>query len=164
MSFHLAARLGTIGVLILLLLIPVAMIDGLISERQALRDQVLADIARSSSSAQRLSGPILVAPYRKTVREWVMRPDTREHVQEEREVSGRLYFLPDRFALDAKLANRGAGARHPSGPPVSSLMVGSVVIFRYRPSGAWLRNGRTINSTPPFSPWASATFAALATA
>ena len=103
MSFHLAARLGTIGVLILLLLIPVAMIDGLISERQALRDQVLADIARSSSSAQRLSGPILVAPYRKTVREWVMRPDTREHVQEEREVSGRLYFLPDRFALDGSL-------------------------------------------------------------
>ena len=45
MNRNLTFKLGAIGLLILLLLIPLLMISGLISERQSLRDSVLDDIA-----------------------------------------------------------------------------------------------------------------------
>ncbi len=69
MNRTLAYKLGAIALLILLLLIPLLMIDGLIRDRQEVRDGVLQDIARSSSYSQRLTGPLLVVPYRRAVRE-----------------------------------------------------------------------------------------------
>ena len=46
MNRNLAIKLGVIGVLIMLLMIPLLLIGGMVSDRQALRDGVLADIAR----------------------------------------------------------------------------------------------------------------------
>lgn len=57
-------KLFAIGVLAVLLLIPLLMIRGTIAERQHYRNQVLADVARSYSGEQTLSGPVLVRPYR----------------------------------------------------------------------------------------------------
>ncbi len=68
MNKNLTIKLGAIALLILLLLIPLLMIDGIIDDRQQLRDGVLEDIARSSSYSQQLSGPVMVVPYRKVVR------------------------------------------------------------------------------------------------
>lgn len=103
MNRTLAYKLGAIALLILLLLIPLLMIDGLIRDRQEVRDGVLQDIARSSSYSQRLTGPLLVVPYRRTVREWVTEEKTEKRVLQEREQRGELYFLPDRFALDGQM-------------------------------------------------------------
>ena len=99
MHRSLAIKLGLIGLLIILLMIPILMIDGMIEERQGLRDGVLQDIARSSSYSQKLTGPVLVVPFRKTVREWKTNSKTGQRYLEENEQRGRLYFLPDRFAL-----------------------------------------------------------------
>ena len=96
-------KLGAIALLILLLTIPLTMIGGLVNERQAQRDRVVEDIARSSSYRQQLTGPLLVLPYRKLVRSWNTRPATGERYQEEREQRGRLYFLPERFVLDGDI-------------------------------------------------------------
>lgn len=96
-------KLGAIALLVLLLSIPLLMIGGLVAERQALRDGVVEDIARSSSHAQQLTGPLLVVPYRKLVRSWNTHPVSGERQLEEREQRGRLYFLPERFALDGDL-------------------------------------------------------------
>ena len=63
MHRSLAIKLGLIGLLIILLMIPILMIDGMIEERQGLRDGVLQDIARSSSYSQKLTGPVLVVPF-----------------------------------------------------------------------------------------------------
>jgi len=102
MNRSLAIKFGAIALLMLLLLVPLMMIDGLIRERQYLRDGVLEDIARSSSNSQLISGPVLVVPYRQTVREW--KTDAKgKRIQESKEVSGRLYLLPDRFELDGKV-------------------------------------------------------------
>lgn len=102
MNRGLAIKLGAIALLMLLLLVPLMMIDGVITERQRLRDGVLEDIARSSSYSQQLNGPLLVVPYRQTVREW--KTDAKgERYQQSSEVSGRLYFLPERFELDGKV-------------------------------------------------------------
>jgi len=103
MNRNLAVKLGTIAALIILLLIPLLMIDGLISGRQTQRDAVLDDIARSSSFSQRLTGPILVVPYRKNVRLWKTNAQTNERYLETAEQRGYLYFLPERFELDGKV-------------------------------------------------------------
>ena len=49
MNRSLLFKLGAIALLILLLLIPLLMINGIIGDRQYTRDTVLEDIARSSS-------------------------------------------------------------------------------------------------------------------
>jgi inner membrane protein len=111
MNKNLTIKLGAIALLILLLLIPLLMIDGIIDDRQQLRDGVLEDIARSSSYSQQLSGPLMVVPYRKVVRTWKTNEKTSQRYEELGEERGRLYFLPERFELDGQvqteLRNRG---------------------------------------------------------
>lgn len=111
MNRNLAIKLGVVAVLIVLLMIPLLLIGGMVTDRQRLRDAVLADIAHSSSGEQRLLGPLLVVPYRKTVREWKTNEKTGERYLEERECRSRLYFLPEQFQLDGTIVteqrNRG---------------------------------------------------------
>jgi inner membrane protein len=102
MNRTLFIKLGTIGLLMLLLLIPISMIEGTISERQEHRDQVLADIAQSSSTSQQITGPVLVVPYTKTVREVQMRNNERH--EEKKTVGGWLYFLPENFEFNGNMA------------------------------------------------------------
>ncbi|WP_439863873.1 cell envelope integrity protein CreD [Pseudomonas antarctica] len=103
MNRSLLFKLGAIALLILLLLIPLLMINGIIADRQYARDSVLEDIARSSSYSQRLTGPVMVVPYRKVVREWKLNEKLNKRYEETREVRGRLYFLPEHFALDGQV-------------------------------------------------------------
>lgn len=103
MNRSLTLKLGAIALLIVLLLIPLLMIDGMIQDRQQLRDGVLEDIARSSSYSQQLTGPIMVVPFRKVVRTWKTNEKTNQRYQEIGEQRGRLYFLPERFELDGKV-------------------------------------------------------------
>ena len=103
MNRSLTLKLGAIALLILLLLIPLLMINGVIQDRQQLRDIVLEDIARSSSYSQQLSGPLMVVPYRKVVRTWKLNEKTNQRYQEVGEERGRLYFLPERFELDGQV-------------------------------------------------------------
>jgi inner membrane protein len=103
MNRSLTLKLGAIALLILLLLVPLLMINGVIQDRQQLRDGVLDDIARSSSFSQQVSGPLMVVPYRKVVRTWKTREKTNERYQDISEERGRLYFLPERFELDGQV-------------------------------------------------------------
>lgn len=92
----------TIGLLMLLLLIPIGMIGSSIDERQAYSESVVRDIARSSSYNQTLVGPILVVPYTKTERYWTSNAQL-QRVLEERQVYGELHFLPDLLRLNGTL-------------------------------------------------------------
>jgi inner membrane protein len=74
------------------------MIGGLIDERQSLRDDVLRDIARSSSFEQQISGPMVVVPYRKYERRWIEKDG--QSVQETYTLNGNLYFLPETMDAD----------------------------------------------------------------
>ncbi|MFP3676113.1 cell envelope integrity protein CreD [Pseudomonas sp. SIMBA_041] len=103
MNRSLTLKLGAIALLILLLLIPLLMINGLIQDRQQRRDGVLEDIARSASFSQQLSGPLMVVPYRKVVRTWKLNEKTNQRYQDIGEERGRLYFLPERFELDGQI-------------------------------------------------------------
>ena len=103
MNRQLGIKLGAIALLIVLLLIPLLMIDGLVDERQNYRDEVLQDIARSASYSQQLTGPLVVVPYTRTIRAWRLDKASQQRVLQEREVRGRLYFLPEVFSLDGQM-------------------------------------------------------------
>ena len=64
MSKSLFSKLLFIGVLMCLLLVPLQMLTGLVSERQSQRQSVLSDIAQSASGPQQVAGPVVVVPYR----------------------------------------------------------------------------------------------------
>jgi inner membrane protein len=98
----LAFKLGAIGLLVALLILALSTIGRLVVERQARRDGVIQDIARSSSGEQLLTGPILIVPYEKTVREWRENDRGERHV-EEHEVSGQLHLLPESFRLEGDM-------------------------------------------------------------
>lgn len=53
--------------LTLAILVPLAMIRGVIHEREAYRAQAVASVARSVAGRQSFAGPVLVVPYRETV-------------------------------------------------------------------------------------------------
>jgi inner membrane protein len=91
-----------ICLLMLMLLIPIGMIGNSINERQAYSESVVRNIAQSSSYDQTLTGPVLVVPYTKMVRKWVVN-DRSERILEERTVNSELYFLPELLRLNGKL-------------------------------------------------------------
>ena len=56
-------RILLMGFIVLLLQIPIGLLFGIISERQASRDEAVADITGTWGREQHLVGPILVVPY-----------------------------------------------------------------------------------------------------
>ncbi|SEL35281.1 inner membrane protein [Atopomonas hussainii] len=103
MTRTLGFKVLTIVGLVFFLLIPLTMIDGLVSSRQYLREGVERDIARSSSYAQQITGPILVVPFVEIKRTWRQDPQTGERYEDVKEFSKRLYFLPEQLQLDGQL-------------------------------------------------------------
>jgi inner membrane protein len=57
-------KIISIGILILLLLIPAAMIQNLISERQSRRDTVVKEISQKWGANQTITGPFITIPYK----------------------------------------------------------------------------------------------------
>lgn len=95
-------KLLTIGLLMLLLLVPISMIGSSIDERQRYSESVVHEIAKSSSYSQTLTGPVLVVPYRKT--EYLTTQTAPGGNRTEvREVNGELYFLPELLRLNASM-------------------------------------------------------------
>lgn len=95
-------RIGAILLLCVLLLWPMEMIRGLIRERQALRDQVLHDVARSEAGTQTLTGPLIIVPFTRTVREEQLDRDSQPVIVT-REIVGELRLLPAVLNIDGEL-------------------------------------------------------------
>lgn len=108
-------KLLTIGLLMLLLLIPLAMIGNSIDERKQYSESVVQDIAKSSSYSQTITGPVLVIPYIKTERIAYLN-EKKERVFEEKEIKGKLHFLPELLrvdtAMNTELRKRGIYRAH----------------------------------------------------
>jgi inner membrane protein len=103
MNRHLFFKIAAIFLLLGLLLIPMVRIHFLVEARQKLRDEVVQDIARSAGYAQTITGPVLVVPYSRTLREWEeARDGSRREVT--RVVEGRLHLLPGDFDLKGSLS------------------------------------------------------------
>lgn len=103
MNFRLFFKIGAIFLVALLLLLPVAQIRDLVSEREQTRDAVVADMARSTGYAQTVTGPLLVVPYTRTVRSWSDEREGEPRRLLETVIAGQLTFLPADFELSGTL-------------------------------------------------------------
>ena len=83
-------KLTFIAVLILVLLIPQALIDGLIHERSSRQDQAIKTVSDQYSGEQLIQGPVLVIPYREQVTE-----TDAQGKQQTKEVTENLFILPN---------------------------------------------------------------------
>jgi inner membrane protein len=95
-------KIASILVLTILLLIPMVRIQELIRERQALRDGVVQDIARSAAYAQSLTGPLLIVPYSRKLHEQQL-DASQKPVTVTREVAGELRLLPATLDVGGRL-------------------------------------------------------------
>lgn len=68
-------KAAAIGALVLVLLVALSMVQGVVNERRALKQQVEMNIAETSAGPQKLKEPVLVIPYRERVTEW--EPDSK---------------------------------------------------------------------------------------
>ena len=90
-------KLLGVGALVLVLLIPLAMITGVLRERLERRNEAVADITSSWGREQNVIGPMLGIPYQykfKTVKE-VPAPDGKvERREVEETATANAYFCP----------------------------------------------------------------------
>jgi len=90
-------KLIFIGVLALLLLIPSAFIQNLVTERASRQDEMAKEVSDSWSASQIIKGPVLVIPYRKGI----SITDTTKQAPVE-----NLYILPDNLHIKAGLSTQ----------------------------------------------------------
>jgi len=92
-------KLISIGVLILILLIPTSMLTSLIYERQGIRDNAIAEVSSKWGNAQTFGGPGLSIPYSTIIKDEKGQSET---------VIRYAHFLPDKIKIDGVIA----GATH----------------------------------------------------
>jgi len=99
-------KLLGVGALVLVLLIPLAMITGVLRERLGRRNEAVADITSSWGREQNVIGPVLGIPYQytfKTVKE-VPAPDGKvERREVEETATANAYFLPETLNVSASV-------------------------------------------------------------
>src|SRR5207237_7574213 len=91
-------KLLGVGALVLVLLIPLAMITGVLRERLERRNEAVVDITSSWGREQNVIGPILGIPYQykfKTVKEVPGLDGKVERREVEETATATAYFLPE---------------------------------------------------------------------
>lgn len=90
-------KLGVIAFITLLLLIPASFIQSLIQERQDRKQEAIEEVSKKWSSAQLISGPVLVIPYKS------LEKSTDEKGKEILvEQLTNIYLLPEQLSITAK--------------------------------------------------------------
>jgi inner membrane protein len=96
-------KVVSIVILCLLALIPFSIVRGIVAERQALRDSVIAEFASETVGPQLIKGPVLMIPYRKTFIETSEERASAQavgiEIKRKKTVEGRLFFLPEAVDL-----------------------------------------------------------------
>jgi inner membrane protein len=88
-------KLLTLGVLMVALLIPAAMITSTIREREGLRDRAVGEISAKWGGRQVLAGPVLIVPYRVHFTDSKGAPESRVD---------QAFFLPERLEARGDVA------------------------------------------------------------
>ncbi len=88
-------RLLLAGFLCLLLLIPLALVQGLVQERQVRRNEAVLEVTEKWGDKQTLVGPVLSVPIR-----WVIGTDKEKSIYE----SGYIHCLPDSLSVSSVLS------------------------------------------------------------
>ncbi|WP_411850385.1 cell envelope integrity protein CreD [Stenotrophomonas sp. LGBM10] len=101
-SLKMLLRFAIVGGLILLLLIPLALIKGVINEREAYRNEAYQRVAQSRAGAQTLTGPIRVVPWTETREVEVV--DAAGTKKKEKQVEqGEWLQMPSTLQVDGRM-------------------------------------------------------------
>lgn len=94
-------KLLSIGVLMLILLIPSLWIQDLVSERQTRAEEVKFEVAGKWAGSQTITGPVLMIPFKKieTVKEWTNGVEHSRLV----ETIDNAYFVADNLSIDGNI-------------------------------------------------------------
>ncbi len=87
-------KFAAVGILVLLLLIPTYMIQGLISERQSQSQNVINEISSKWGYDQTIAGPIINIPYKEVV---ASQNDKGQTVYTN--TIGTMHFLPEELDI-----------------------------------------------------------------
>jgi inner membrane protein len=96
-------KLLGVGALVLVLLIPLVMITGVLSDRLSRRNEAVADITSSWGREQNVLGPVLGIPFQykfKAVKETPGPDGKLERREVEETAIGAAYFLPESLKID----------------------------------------------------------------
>jgi inner membrane protein len=100
------SRLLSVVVLALILQIPIAMVNGLVAERQQRRQEAIDEVSSKWGTAQSITGPVLVLPY---THRWTETSEGGRTTP--RSETRNAFFLPEqlhvRGALDSDVRQRG---------------------------------------------------------
>jgi inner membrane protein len=98
-------KMGAIAILGLLLLIPLAMVRSVLTERLARRNDTIREITSTWGNAQDIFGPVLIVPYKYTERALKDRlvNGRLERVEVEEILRARAFFLPATFKAEGTL-------------------------------------------------------------
>lgn len=97
-------RAVVVAVLVLLMLIPLAMVQELIRERESRKQEAVDGVSATWGGSQTLTGPYITVPFKATVR-----VDLENGRSEMREVMQYAHFLPERLDVSSVL---DPGKRH----------------------------------------------------
>ena len=123
MQKALLVRVVTVGLLMLLLLIPLALIQGVVIERQFHQQQVAQTVTESTAGAQRITAPLLIIPY--VLRETVKSTDAKGKSTQQ------IFEHKKRVVLVA------AAARYTGQADVETKYKGIYKVLTYKNKGGW---------------------------
>ena len=95
-------KLVTIGILMLLLLIPAAMVKDLIHERQSRKCEAVNEISGKWGNAQEITGPIITVPYKTFIKSVVRDKNGKTHTKTITRINN-VYILPDTLNVDCEI-------------------------------------------------------------
>ncbi|HYM85454.1 MAG TPA: inner membrane CreD family protein, partial [Pseudoxanthomonas sp.] len=101
-SLKLLLRFLTVGGLVLLLLIPLMLIRGTVSDRQHYRQQATERVSQSMAGPQQFIGPLRVVPYKET-RVIDVAGDSAKTVKKTETVEGYVYQTPKTLVVQGGL-------------------------------------------------------------
>ncbi len=93
-------RLITIGILLLILLIPVSMIEGLIRERESRQEEAIREVSSKWGERQTITGPVLTIPYRHYSKVFENNQSGQFKLVESKAYA---HFLPDQLNFSGKI-------------------------------------------------------------
>ncbi len=101
MKHTLLKKMLVIGLLVGLLVVPLAMIQGVVYERSAYRDQASYSIAQSWTGSQNVIGPLLVVPYKVHRSEKYWDENLKRYERRQVTYERQFYIAPQKLTIDA---------------------------------------------------------------
>ncbi|WP_417443038.1 cell envelope integrity protein CreD [Joostella sp.] len=100
------ARMGVVGFLLLILLIPLSFVQNLIEERGYRQENVVREINSKWGDEVLLSGAILKVPYKKISKVTFFNEKTNQNEQQINERITYAYFFPDDLNINSKVTTK----------------------------------------------------------